>query len=440
MAEAGIFELADLDMKADKEKERQAAEFSRLGVAPPKDANIDVFQQAAAELKKEGSAKSPETPQEQGGLIQSMLSFGKRSALPMLGGLAGGAGGAMLGGWGAIPGEMIGSGLGEKANQMLGITEPSKLDIGISTLAPGVGRALKPVAKGLATAAVKTFGTREFVSEAAGSLLNKWLGPRVPSSVLYRQAEELGQIIPASSTGDTIRNIVQSEIKRAPTEVRSDILTVINPLRKFFPDASKGVRGMSVADMMEESQRLRGMAAKAYEAGSEKLGLTIDRVRQAMLSDLESQGADVVREASTAYRKEMALERLGSLLSKPHPTSKIKDFAKNNSLFSGAFDETEKAQILRIARKLETVTPSGASGIVGQIATTAGGGELGGLGGAAAGYFTPKMIQALLATKFGRDMTEKLLAGSYQAGGPGYAALAMFARGMLGQVGTDQQQ
>jgi hypothetical protein len=303
-----------------------------------------------------------------------------------------------------------------------------------SAAAGPLGRAAMPLVKGLGSSVLKTFGTREVVSEAAESLLGKWLGPRIPSAVLYQQAKELGQIIPAAQTGQTIKDIVGQELWRAPTEVRGQILSVLQPLRKYFPDMSKGVRGMSVADMMEESQRLRSAASSAFNTpGSEKLGMAIDKVREAMLKDMESQGAGVVREAPKAYRKEMALERLGTLMSKPGPVSKIKDFAKDNSLFKGAFDQQEQEQILRIARKMSTVAPSGGSGVIGKIATTAAGGSAGGVEGAAIGYLAPEAIRAVLATKFGRDFAEKILAGTTTLDHPRMAALAMFARGMMGE-------
>src|SRR5262245_61562072 len=166
---------------------------------------------------------APQTPEEKGTMLMRAFNTAKAMPLPMLGGLGFGALGSFVGPWGTVGGTMVGSGLGEKANQWLGITKPSGLDVAISTLAPGVAKAAKPMLTGVANAAVKTSGTREFVSEAASNVLGKWLGPRIPSAQLYQQASQLGQIIPAAQTGDVVRDIVKAEIKRAPTEIRGAI-------------------------------------------------------------------------------------------------------------------------------------------------------------------------------------------------------------------------
>src|SRR5438128_1156491 len=67
------------------------------------------------------------------GIPRSIVQFAAAAPIPTMTTAIG----AALGG---VPGAMIGGGLGEAANQQLGITEPSGTAIGMNVAAPVVGR------------------------------------------------------------------------------------------------------------------------------------------------------------------------------------------------------------------------------------------------------------------------------------------------------------
>src|SRR6266446_6150331 len=65
MAEADIFDYIDLSRKAGAEKQRQARDFQELSVEAPPEANIDIFDQIAAERRKPtGKKELPPTGKE----------------------------------------------------------------------------------------------------------------------------------------------------------------------------------------------------------------------------------------------------------------------------------------------------------------------------------------------------------------------------------------
>ena len=341
---------------------------------------------------------------------------------------------------GVLAGEISGGALGEKANQWLGITKPSTGAVVASGLSAPIGRAVFPLAKGAIGMIPKLFGGRELMSEAAENILKRWLSPNVSSKELFDQAAHLKMFVPAAKTTEVIDNVLTKEAERAPTSIRQEIIDVVKPLRDYFIQTGGDLKAISAPEMMEESQRLRLLASKAYDSGNTKLANTINSLRGAMLDDMESAGAGVVRDAAKAYRKEMALEDLGKLLGKPYPVQKIADFMKDNPLFKGAFSDQEKAQINRIATKIASVVPTGGRGLLGRAVTGGAGAAAAGPIGAAAGAIGPDAIRALLATPWGRNVTERILAGSSKMDSATMAALATFARGMMGKPPEQQAE
>jgi hypothetical protein len=87
-------------------------------------------------------APGPEEP-EDGGVMQDIGHMAKAGVIPGVTAAMGTAAGAALPiPGGAVMGGMLGSGAGEKINQMLGITEPSDMAVYANTAAPLVGRGL----------------------------------------------------------------------------------------------------------------------------------------------------------------------------------------------------------------------------------------------------------------------------------------------------------
>lgn len=447
MAEPNIFELADLDAKADKEKGRQALEFKRLGVEPPAEANLNVFHQAAAEL-----AKEPKKEDEKG-LLSRAFGMVRGAAPSTIGALLGAAGGAAspIPG-GTLIGESLGGMGGEWLGQKMGWSDPSKLSIALSGAAPGLGKLVAPAWQLAKEGVISTIASRPLVAQAAEGLLKKWLNPAAKAADLYEQAGKLTMQIPADKTFGALDDVLKKEINRAPTEIRERILEAVRPLRNYFQAPTQSVtqaatpvlpkgKSLAVPELMEEVQRLRSWASKAYQAGDDKFANVINSIRASMLDDLEKGGAGVVKEASRAYRKEMALEDLGRMIAKNEPGTKIRDFARSNPLFKGAFDAKEMALIDKVAKKVTFVAPTGGSGVIGRAITTGAGFGAGGVWGAVIGAAGPEAVRKMLASPKGQRFIEKTLEGGYSLGPEYAAAMAAFARGLAAQaVGTGGEQ
>lgn len=431
------------------------------------------------------TSKTASAPQgEKSGWLQAI----KLAALPTLGGIGGAALGGMAAGpsiagvpLGVLTGEMAGAGLGEKANQWLGITEPSNLSVAASALSAPLGRAVGPAIKGAGSIVAKTLGGRAIMSDAAMGVLQAWLKPAVSSEELFAKADALKVMVPAEETYNTLKNMVSKEsTERAPGEVNRQILKSIKPLKKWFTPETpapivteakreitpivmgkSGIRGMEsgatsaakkiieqpptpkilkATDLMEEVQRLSESITAAYEGGNVKLARALNEVRSAMLNDLEKSGAGVVGEASGAYRREMALKDLSTLLTKPHPSFKVTEFMKTHPLFNKTFNSVEKEQILRIAKKLEAVAPSGSSGVGGRGLLGIFGYHLGGVPGEILGMLSGDMVRALMESPIGRNMTERMLASRSTLDHATAAKLAIIARGLMAQPPQPQQE
>lgn len=390
-----------------------------------------------------------------------IANTGASSLLPMIGEAAGAAS--------PIPGgAMAGSGLGEAANQLLGITEPSKVQLGLSTVAPGFG---KLAGKGLNLGAeylAKTFAGRDVMSEAAESLLKKWLSPKIAASGLYdiAQTQAAGVVTPSSQTGKAVDAILSKEIRAIPTDIRNEIISAVKPLEDFFYSPAKpaqtiatglvnqsgkpimktiagtsrmGPMAVDANEMMSAVHRLRVTASRALESDNVDLYRSLNQIRSSMLNDLENSGVDAIKQASKAYRKEMALEDLGKLMGKPHPLQKFHDFMKDNSLFKGAFSSSEIAQIERIAKKMGEIPASGGHGVMGKILTGGAGFEIGGWPGMIMGLAGPAAIRKILESPFGRNYAERIMAGSPTMTPEIAAALATFARGLMAKAPQPQQ-
>jgi hypothetical protein len=365
-------------------------------------------------------------------------------SLPVAGSMAGTALGTafpVLGPATPVVAESLLSAGGEALAQGLGWSEPSMTAIGAAALAGPAGRLVKPAWQGTKELGVKLFAGRDVVAEAAESLLKSWLNPAESAASLYARAQATRAMIPYGETARVVQDITQKEIGKFPLPVQREILNVLEPIEKFVtPTAQQGRKGFQmitqqpVANAMAEVRRLGLEAKRAFKAGNADLGQAISSVRVAVLDDLEKAGVPEVKAASRAYRKEVALENLSREIAKPTPGTKIRDFARKDPLFRGAFSPGEMEQIDRIAKKLTYVVPSGSSGLVGRMATTVGGEMLGGMGGGIAGFLGPEVIHNLIATPYGRGVTERILAGTFAPGPKEAAILASVARSLGGQA------
>lgn len=388
--------------------------------------------------KPAATAKASEPTEDSPSLLRRFFSHAGKMAKGMPIPMATTAGGAAAGtalwpGPGTIIGALLGGGGGEWLNQKFGLTEPSKTDIALSAITGPFGQTARPGVQGIKTLAVKSLAGRGVVSEAAENVLKRMLNPAEAASEIYKRAESLGINIPAKKTVKLVDEMLAEETgQQIAGKTQKELVEVLTPVKDFYAPLGRFSVAQPVKNMMAEVRRLGTDASAAFEAGKTELGYAINQVRATILDDLEASGAGIVKDASRTARKEHAIKDLANLLGKPHPSVKVADFARNNPLFKGAFSEPEMAQINRIVKKLDFVAPSGASGVIGRTATATAGVVAGG------GWFSGLLalvgvegIHNLLASPVGRNMTEKVLEGTYKLDGPRAAALAMIARGLI---------
>lgn len=441
----------------DAERDRQKQAFAELPKFETKPLKVNPIDQAIAEetpkAKKDvideaiaGSTESGDST------LMKVLKFGRGMTLPTAGSMLGTGLGTAFGPPGILIGESLGSGGGELLSQALGWSEPSKGAV-IAAMAGGpLGRTLKPLFRFGRAAAVSTLGGRALVSEGAESLLKKELAPGVASKILYDTAEKSGKSIPYNLTKIAVDDVVQKELAQLPTQTRREVLKSFAPMMRALnigqQQGRKGfqlIKSAPVQNAMAEVRRLGLDARNAFYSDKADVGNAINKVRAAVLDDLERAGVPEVKAASKAFRKEMAIEDLSRMLAKPQPGVKLRDFARDNPLFKGAFTPGEKAQFDRIVKKLEFVTPSGSAGVMGKTIVTGIGTALGEMlgipvAGGAATFLGSEAFRHLLTTAYGRGVIERTLSTNVAELGPKeIAVLASTARAMMGSY-LDQQK
>lgn len=433
------------------------ADFTPLGQAAP-DASIgggvgspssgDGFQPLTEQQVKQMTAAPPtlEMVKEAKRPEKTWMRTIGEGILPTVGALGGGAAGGLVTSpsimgvpAGILAGEMAGSALGEELNQLFGITEPSKGAVAMSGLAAPVGRGLVPATKGAAGWLVKHVAGRDIMAEAASRLLTKWMGPPEAAETLFARARQLNFFVPTIRTPQVVDDTLRKVVGKMPNEIKDKIIEAVAPLRRYFQAPPGTINSVHVEELINGEQELREIAGRAYKTGQNQLGNAINAVRSAMLDDLENSGAGVVKAASRAYRKEMAIAEVAEELGKPHPLIKISKFMKDNPLYRKAFSDPELAQIDRIAEKLAHVSASGGSGVIGQTVRAGTGYAAGGWPGIVIALGGPGAIRKLLSTQFGRNYTERILGASPQLSGESLMALAVFARGMMGKPPKEEQ-
>jgi hypothetical protein len=328
---------------------------------------------------------------------------------------------------------MAGAGLGEYANQKLGITEESAAQVGLAMAAPAAFRTAAQIGKGLVGGIVKSFGGRQLVAQAAESLFGKTLAPAVGSAELAGATKGVTTPIATGSIATKIADIERVEAAQADTAVKKEILDSIAPLKDYVRS------GSAPADALHtEITRVGSMIRQAYDAGKSDLGRTLTGLKNSMYEAFDQSGVPEVRQFAQAYRKEEAIKDLGNIAGKAKPVQAFADRLKDDKLFAGSFSDAEKEQINRVLNRVSTATFSGFSGIAGRAAVGFGLGDLGGatvgIVGAAA---VPELVGQALATRPGRALLEKVLADPNRVLNIGNfsAVLGSFARAQMAEPG-----
>ena len=186
-----IFDAASARMITDAEKSRQAAPG----------ATLDVFDQAAAMLPR--TVKEPEPK----GFIRKAYDFmGQNTGLGATGAaligtaLAPETGGLSL----LIPAlaAAAGGAAGAATEGKNPLTEGAKEGI-MQGVFGGAGKVAQPAWQFLKNSAIKTFGGRAGVSEAAEGLFKKWFTPAEAAEAVYKKAAATGATVPLAAPGIT---------------------------------------------------------------------------------------------------------------------------------------------------------------------------------------------------------------------------------------------
>jgi hypothetical protein len=401
-------------------------------------------------------------------------------ALPGVLPTAGAIGGAAIGG---LPGEMIGSGMGEAANQVLGLTPRSNLALAVAGGIPGLPKLIpQSVKQGAGRLAEGLFGKmagREVMSDAATKTLNKLVGvgkgEAVPgansAAELYARAGEFTQNVATKETGPAVQAAIKSTMKRLPSDLRDKVMQSLEPLRSHFETVERmveeapmaaprtkivmgesGVRGMEqpaaqaaakvttktlpkeipAQELVQYTQDLRIVAGDLYKAGNHEGGRAIDSIRNAIFDDLEAHGGGIARQAAQAARREAALKNVSNLLGKPRPGIKFAEAINKDAFFAKAFTGPEQDQIRRIAAKLEAVPAVGGGGELLRMILAGAGAVEGGIPGAVVGYVAPTAFEMMMKSPVGRNAAERILSGAPgKAVSPEQVAMLLtFMRGM----------
>ena len=97
----------------------------------------------------------------------------------------------------------------------------------------GAAKLAKPAAI-CQESAVKTFGGRAGVSEAAEGLMKKMVRAASRRETLYKQAAAKGVHVPLGETATVVDDILKNEVSRMPTEAQEEILKSSRRCREFY--------------------------------------------------------------------------------------------------------------------------------------------------------------------------------------------------------------
>lgn len=201
----------------------------------------------------------------------------------------------------------VGSGLGEVANQALGITEPSMKQIGLSTLLPmGVEAGANFLRTGSALApALQTQAPAMATKQIAG-----YRAGMTPAKTLFDQATQEGITIPLDKTRGAIQGMFDT-IQDATPASRKAFEAVLN--ETGLPSLASTTQGISPAKMqnlLADVGKLQSQAAKEGGLKANYLG----KFFSALSDDLENSGA-ALAPARAAFKREAVLNELDDAIS-----------------------------------------------------------------------------------------------------------------------------
>lgn len=381
-----------------------------------------------------------------------------RHGIPLALQAAGAVGGTMAGGpgLGAIL-ESVGGAGGEALVQQMGLAEPSVTNIILGGVIPPAVRGVGAGTRATGMLPARLFAGREAFGEAAENIFKKKLLPGPSFDELITKVQGSQARVPLQGINKTIDDILAAEAQQAKTSTRKTIEESLQPIKEFvsppeetltrsFPGIYKGkleegrtiptsytqpqTVDLTAAQLFEQAKRLR---REAFQAGDPTVGQKLYKVRESMLDALEQAGV-AVRPALARYKKEEAVETLGSIAFRAKPVEIFKNTLKKDKYFSTAFSQSEQDDILKVLRQLPGISPSGSRGIIGRAVTGATGIAQQNIPLTIAGMTAPDIVGGALVTHEGRRFLEFILTHTGQKlTYPMLGLVAQFVRIQAGQ-------
>lgn len=438
----------------------------------------------------EGQAAPTALPQDTGMMsqIRDYLGMGadiaKPAVLPMAGGMAGRAAGTALAGpVGAVPGEAVGSMIGEGANQLTGITDPSIIQViaaGASgPIMRGIGAGFQASKRVLARTLPGAGAALRQEAIAMAQGLTQGMRPSTPAEVLYDQVRQLD---PLMGTGPlkAIANTLKSQEGELLTPAAS---TLTSNAAKLIDDLAAAPEQVGFKQLWATMRGINGLIDSAKRQGGPEYGALmqlkkgfLESMEQAAgADDLSAQARNLLGKANQAFKYELgadkideiiaknfgrALEGTEQLSSRAAPAiNTIKDAMRKEK---GFLDLFPKGELDRIVGTLEEIAklpvrgaPAGAdAGSKNMLRRSLIGGAIGeivarqmdappGMGaavGTLAGVGAAEIISRSLQSDAGRKMLLKMARAPGGFDYPKLAALGMFIRAQTAETKEFQRE
>lgn len=339
--------------------------------------------------------------------------------------------------------------LGESLNQLLGITEPSRFQLGLAATAPLTGRVLSAgVSRGGESLLKRLPGVaqvlREPMTQKALSMSGNYL-PGTKADLLYNQLGKMNIHMQLPNTRVAVDELGAEIDSLLPGFKVSDLRATLEGARDRWLGGEKGMLGVDLATMRNNYKAINAKIKSLGLEGGEALG-AYKKLKGALLTDLEeaatqgeypSQVKALFDAANKSAKREFATEELTNLIERNTKVisglGDIRDtntkgvldgldkLVREDQWFKSSFSEQEHKEIRDFFVRFNEY-PKITSGLQMGAGSLMARGLLGGLGvglmegatGGAAGpmldtmagmggLLIPEMLAPLITTKLGRS-------------------------------------
>ena len=248
-----------------------------------------------------------------------VLNFAKHAALPTMGNIAGTILGGMTGPLAPIAIPVLEGGLGMaglKANEMLGISEPTAVDYGLTGALPSVlrgGAALLSTASKFGTPGRAASTLNALAPDEAAAQLGKLPRPAPSSAALYKQLAGSQMTIDATPLKNEAARLLEKEVKLAGKDPQ--LVTYLTRLKNKFAKNGSQVNVNEFQDELVWLGRKSGMEGGAYKDlykfASDSMDNAVEMAKaSAPDSPAVQTGATALFQARQAFKRERVFTEL----------------------------------------------------------------------------------------------------------------------------------